>query len=288
MVDIVALTRPPCPGRTASWASTAIFRLCACLCLACFASATSPVRAEVSIDLPEITLLPNTPHQAFDVFVRNTGPTLQVIGVGFNIQVADGGPPLGGKTNGPAIASVDVFAGTVFESNNNGSSGAGSIVPQLYERGTLTASNTVGLPNGLSKIATVVLDTTGFSSGTFSLTLNTRNGRTKYPSFDGDFFPVLIDGTVTVAPPAFVTSIALPKPSRVELKFSTTSGLRYRAQRAPDIASGDWTNVPHSLALDDPLILQSRQGTGDIQTIFVESLPGPGAFYRMIMERAEP
>jgi hypothetical protein len=168
------------------------------LLLGCLALAPGPLRAAIFIDLPEITLLPNTAGQSLDVYVQNSGAPVQVTGIGLNIQVADGGPAAGGRISGPSIASVDIFTDTVFESNNNGLSGTGSIVPQVYERGTLTLSGTVSLPNGLSKIATVTLDTTAFSSGTFALTLDTLNGPTKYTTSDNDLFPTLIDGSVTV------------------------------------------------------------------------------------------
>lgn len=247
-----------------------------------------PMQADVCIDVPEIGLLPNTPSQRFDVHLWNGGEPIPVIGIGFNIQVADGGPLLGGKTNGPAITSVDIFTGTVFASNNNGLSGSGSIAPQLYERGTLTRSNTVSLPAGLSKVATVVLDTTGFSAGTYSLTLSTRNGRTKYPSLDDDVFPALLDGSVTLGSAPSFTAIAAQKASRVSLSFSTTGGFTYRAQRAPGLTTGDWISVSHALTIDGPLMLDVRKGTGATETIFVESPSGATAFYRLIMERGEP
>ena len=155
------------------------------------------------IDLPEIDMLPDTPGQTFDVFIQNGGAPVQVTGIGFNVQVADGGPPAGGVTAGPSITAVDIFTGTIFASpNNNGPGGAGQIVPQVYERGTLTPSGTVSIPTGFSKIATVTLDTSGFSSGIFSLTLDTVNGLTKYTTLSGDSFPALINGSVAVPEPS--------------------------------------------------------------------------------------
>lgn len=162
----------------------------------------------LQIDLPEINLLANTPGQTFDVFIQNGGASFQVTGIGFNLQVADGGPPAGGLTLGPSITMVDIFTGTIFASpNNNGPSGAGQIVPQVFERGTLTPSGTVSIPSGLSKIATVTLDTSGFLSGSFALTLGTLNGPTKYTTLAGDFFPTLLDGSVAVPEPSAYAAI---------------------------------------------------------------------------------
>jgi len=152
------------------------------------------------MDLPDVSLLPNTPGQTFNVSIENdTGSGVQVTGIGFNLQVADGGTASSGSINGPAITSVDIFSGTAFASNNNGQSGSGQIVPQVYQIGTLTHAGTVTIPTGISKVATVTIDTTGFSSGTFGLTLDTLNGPTKYTTTGSDLFPALLDGKITLA-----------------------------------------------------------------------------------------
>jgi len=168
------------------------------------------------MNLPDVNLFPNTPGQTFNVSIENdTGSGIQVTGIGFNLQVADGGTAAGGSINGPAITSVDIFSGTAFASNNNGLSGSGQIVPQVYQIGTLTHAGTVTIPNGVSEVAAVTIDTTGFFSGTFGLTLDTHNGPTKYTTTGSDLFPALEDGKVTLAlvpePHQFVgaTAIAL-------------------------------------------------------------------------------
>jgi hypothetical protein len=177
---------------------SAVRRMVLLLCLVWMPGA---LKGSIWIDLPETTILADTAGQIFEVWVQNDGSaSIEVTGIGFNVQVSDGGPPAGGSITGPAITSVDIFTGTAFASNNNGPSGTGSIVPQVYERGTLTDSGTVTLPTGLSKMATVVMDTTGFKTGTFSLTLDTRNGPAKFTTMAGDLYPGLIDGSVTLVP----------------------------------------------------------------------------------------
>ena len=160
--------------------------------------------AALVMDMPEMTLPAHQAGLSFEMWVQNDGAALEVTGIGFNIQVADGGPLAGGSISGPAITGVDIFTGTIFTANNNGLSGTGSIVPQVYERGTLTLAGPVSVPNGWSKVATVTLDTSGFSGGTFSLTLDTRNGPTKYTTMAGEYYPTLIDGSVTL--------VAVPEP----------------------------------------------------------------------------
>jgi hypothetical protein len=247
-----------------------------------------PLSAAVTIVLPEIILLPDQAGQSFAVYVENTGDPLAANGIGLNVQVADGGPAAGGTIRGPAITAVDLLTGTIFATNNNGPSGIGSITPQVYVGGTLSSSGTVSLPNGRSKVATITLDTTGFSSGTFAITLRTLNGPTKYTTSGDDYYPTLIDGQVTVGARPFITGMVRPVPTRVALTFSTTAGLLYRAQRAPSLTAGGWTHVSHALTADDPLVLEVHQATGTVQTIFVESPPGASVFYRVSMERREP
>ena len=171
------------------------------LCAAALLFPISKSEAQIMIvDLEDLSLLPNRPGQSFDLFVQNNGEAFPVTGIGFNLQVADGGPEAGGSIDAPGISSVDIFSGTPFESNNNGTSGSGSIRPQIFELGTLTDAGTVDIPTGKSKLATVVFDTTGFSSGTFTYTMDTRNGPFKYTTPAGDFFPALGDGNLTVVP----------------------------------------------------------------------------------------
>lgn len=244
-----------------------------------------PMQAALAIGLPELKLLPNLAGQSFDVFLENTGAPVWVTGIGFNIQVADGGPAAGGNISGPAITLVDILDGTAFGSNNNGLSGGGSLVPQVYERGTMTSSGLVSLPNGWSKVATVTLDTTGFGSGTFGLKLNTVNGPTRYTTSSGDLYPALIEGSVALVPLPSISAIAVHHPSLMALTFSTTTGFQYRAQCAHQLVPPEWTNVFHGLAVGDPLTLVVRQGTGLPQTIFVAMPNSAGNFFRISMER---
>ncbi|HNQ89137.1 MAG TPA: hypothetical protein PKM73_11025 [Verrucomicrobiota bacterium] len=156
------------------------------------------------VDMPEITVNRNDADPMFVVYMNITEEPVEVMGIAFNLQVEDGGSAAGGAVEGPAIKAVDILTGTVFEGNSNGLSGTGSIVPQVYEEGTITVEGTITLAPGLWKVATVTLDTTGFSSGTYRLTLDTRNGPTRYTTLEGDYLPALHDGSVTIVPePAF-------------------------------------------------------------------------------------
>jgi hypothetical protein len=90
------------------------------------------------------------------------------------------------------------------------------------------------------------------------------------------------------APLPSITAITTPNTSRVSLTFSTTAGFQYRVERTLQLVPAGWTDVPHALAVGDPLTLDAVTGTGTAATVFVE-LPAAGsAFYRLTMERAAP
>lgn len=178
----------------------------------CLASAGS-LWAQLTIDLPEITV-PAGGSTTFDVFIKNGGADrTDITGIAFQIQSADGGTAAGGSVNAPTFSAVDVVTGTIFKDNNEGNQGPGPIVPQLFEQQTTTTNlpnstpSTVTISNGTSpgsKIASVTVNAAGFSSGTYSMTLNTLNGATKFNTSGGDLTPLngltLIDGSITVVP----------------------------------------------------------------------------------------
>ena len=171
-------------------------------------------QGQLIINVGNTDLLPNTSGQVVNLFVQNTGVSaIDVAGLSINIQVADSGPPPGlGSISGPHITGVDILTGTVFQSNNSGQADAGS-VPQFANWTTSTSSGTVSLGAGTTtKLTTVTLDTTGFSSpATWAFNLgNTINGQTKYfDSVGNDILPTIIDGTISVVPePAMVTGVS--------------------------------------------------------------------------------
>ncbi len=183
----------------------------------------SGAHAAVIVDLPDLNLIPNTAGQSFELTVSNDGGGVDVTGIQLNLQVADGGAEAGGSTDGPSITAVDIFTGTIFENNNNGLTG-GIAVPQIFAGGTLTSSGTVQIPNGSSTLASVTFDTTGFSSGIFTYTVeNTLNGSMKYTTSGADLFPTFGSGSLTVSP--------VPEPSTVfgAIACLTFVGFRFRS-----------------------------------------------------------
>jgi hypothetical protein len=126
--------------------------------------------ANPSIVVGNDVLIPNKANQTIQLQVTGGTP---VAGVDLNMEIANGGTVNGG-TAGPRITNVDLITGTIFAGNNAGQSNAPGLPPQTYSGYVVTSSGTVGA-SGL--LATITIDTTGFTGQSFSLKLgNFSNG----------------------------------------------------------------------------------------------------------------
>jgi len=138
-----------------------------------------------------VELQPNQPGQTIQIFVTGSDP---VQGLDLNVQIADGGPELDGEIDGPAITDLDIFTDAIFGTNNTGDREPVPVgqFPQFVAAGTTTASGEV-LAEGL--LATLTIDTTGFTEGSFDLILSdTLNGPTDFAGVPLE----IVDGTITV------------------------------------------------------------------------------------------
>lgn len=152
---------------------------------------SSAAVAEISIDVGDYDLLPNTPDQQILVFV--TGGDL-VQGLDLNVLIADGGPEIGGVIESPAITNTDILTGTIFQNNNTGVIDLGVSLQQFDARSTTTAAGTVAA-DGL--LATLTIDTTGFFGGVFPLILSTTpNGPTAFAGVPAR----ITDGSISIVP----------------------------------------------------------------------------------------
>jgi hypothetical protein len=198
-------------------------------------------QAASSINVGSHSLLPNTAGQKIAIYV--TGGDA-IAAADLLIQIGDGGPervnfpPLTAGIDAPGVQSPVGFPnvnlqnptyGTdtgIFSTVPNGgqSDGLGGSIPQLIGLSILTDSGTVAA-NGL--LATLMIDTTGFTSGTWDLMLkDTLAGNTQFLNESANQVPLtIVNGSLTI----------VPEPTAIVL-FATASlslfALRRRAKHA--------------------------------------------------------
>ena len=187
-------------------------------------------QAQVVITLPTVILSDHAPVTV-PLLIHNSGAAFQLVGFELDIQVEDGGPEAGGSTLGPAITHVDILsAGLLFESNNNGLSGTGLIVPQLYSTGTLTQPDTtVNVPTGDTTLAQITLDATGRTSTltSWSWTLSTLNGSTTLINPAGNSMDITLgNGDISIGDISPV-----PEPGNWAIVAGTLAGIGYGLRR---------------------------------------------------------
>jgi len=162
------------------------------------AATSLSLRAQITIEVGTFQLLPDTPDQTV---ILNVAGVSGAAALDFYVQIADGFPNVQGSTiDGPNIASVDIIAGTLFESNNDGGQfGSGLGLQQQY-RGVLTITDTT--VSGSDVLATLKIDTTGFTDGKWALNLkDVHNGPTTF--YTPTFQPLpanITDGFISIVP----------------------------------------------------------------------------------------
>ncbi|HTM56211.1 MAG TPA: PEP-CTERM sorting domain-containing protein [Pirellulales bacterium] len=126
-------------------------------------------------------------------------------GLSFNAQLGDGGPDAGGVDITPLMTGNAIGVGTLFELNHNPQFD-GSIPPSFVNLGFAVVSGVVPIPQGVSLLATLTFDTTGFGPG-YSTTLklgDTANGDTEIVDVANGFpfdLPLTIhNGSITIVP----------------------------------------------------------------------------------------
>ena len=171
-------------------------------------SATAPASAAgPTITVGSYYLAANTPHQP--IAIRVSG-VQDVAGVDLNAQIE-----VGTGTFYPLFGGVDLTTGTLFAANNKGASDMGNgSFPRVATWSLLTATGTISSAEGL--LATLYIDTTGQSSGTYSLSLgNTFNNPTAFYNAVG--LPqnlTITDGSFTIVPePASAALFLLAAPT---------------------------------------------------------------------------
>jgi hypothetical protein len=178
---------------------------------------SAPAQSLITIRLPDLVLQPNMAGQvfAFDpITVDAQGAVLPLTGVQLELLVADGGSEVGGSILGPAISGVTLTApGLIFDLNNQGDLGAGSLARQVYQRMTVTAPGSSIAVNALgSPFAIVTFDTTGgVLPGVYTWSaFSSPNGSSFFTdtSSSAILLPVFENGTLTVVPEPGAAALA--------------------------------------------------------------------------------
>ena len=198
----------------------------------------APAKA-ATISVGDHVLLANLPGQPVPIFVTGGEP---VSGLNLFAQVGDGGPELidfglPAGTDGPEITNVDLKTGTIFEAIPD---------PQTMALGSPQVANffiAISAPGGSvpadGLLATLTIDTTGFSSGTWDLLFS--GVLPDLGGFDSDFAGVAADdifnGTITVVPePA---AIALASLGMIAFLLFTRQWLKaFRTKRQVPVGAG--------------------------------------------------
>ncbi len=152
------------------------------------------------------TLLANTAGQTIHISISGAD---HVQGMTSRVQIGDGGIPVppGTSHSGPLISSLDALSGTIF-SGGIQTPTPGNVFPQYREDVVDVAS--IVTVSGL--LMTLTVDTTGFDSGTWALTLKDNIGGLGNETFlnNGSHIPLdITDG--------FITIQAIPEPSMLPL-----------------------------------------------------------------------
>lgn len=157
-------------------------------------------QAQLTLSFGDLTVAPNTAGQTIEVFVSGGAP---VDSIELNILIGDGGAIAGGTNpNFDLVQGVDILAGTIFDGNNNGVSGAQLAQDGFAFDSTSTTSGTVAA-DGL--IATITLDTTGLNSGSFSISTDSGisiQGPTTFAGASGIITPTQANGVIMIEDPA--------------------------------------------------------------------------------------
>lgn len=140
-----------------------------CLIVVALISVFNPAANAANVAVGNHLLLANTPNQV--ITIQITGGE-QVAGEDFFAQIGDGGAYNSGSNSKPAFTNVDIIGGSIFAANNTGAQGDPTVGnaahPLIWADATVTGSGSVAASG---KLATLTIDTTGLSSGSFPLVL---------------------------------------------------------------------------------------------------------------------
>jgi MYXO-CTERM domain-containing protein len=151
------------------------FCICSTLVAAC-AALPNDARAALILSVPaNVNLQPNQNHQAIQVSASGGN---SVAGINLNIRLGDGRgagvEPAFYFTGQDQFAGFDFTTGTIWGANGQRGTAIEDSASEYQIGFLLNGTNSTVPANGV--VATVYVDTTGFTTGTYPLLLNILNG----------------------------------------------------------------------------------------------------------------
>ena len=205
----------------------------------------------LTVSVGDHILLPNIGGQTFDLYASEFQ---QIQGVDLIGQIADGGPGAGGFEVAPSFSADLLVPGAIFYPNNVGQYdfNQGSLGNQFVWMETLTAGGTVF---GSGLLARLTIDTTGFTAGTWPLSLSGTVGgdMTFYSSVGDPYSPLVVNGSITIPGSAPQTDLNGGAGGTGYSTTWTNNGPVALASAANAFVSDDGTNLARVTAtLDNP------------------------------------
>ncbi|MCC6508739.1 MAG: hypothetical protein IT423_06510 [Pirellulaceae bacterium] len=153
---------------------TTRFQFCCRLLVWCMALASASMTQAGFIVVGNHQLLPNMAGQVINIFVNPSSPDETAGGLNLNIVIDDGGSLIGGfDTSSPVITNVNLKPTDGLFAKLPNSQTNVLMSPKLVQSTIVAldlASRPVIAPNSL--LAQVTLDTTGFTSGTWTIDID--------------------------------------------------------------------------------------------------------------------
>jgi len=190
---------------TTQWASIVLrFRpwgWCALLGIA-----STPALAELRFEVGVQYLLPNQAGQTVDFFIANTDSAPVVVGgLDIFLQVADGGPSAGGVIAGPSISNVNLLTGPLWTAANAQQGSDERNTPQRHFSAVMINSIEPPFPtlaaSSSTRVGQATIDTTGFSQGTWDLSLQSEYSQSGLSGPKGEIIGLTLgNGTIAIVP----------------------------------------------------------------------------------------
>ncbi len=197
-------------------------------------------QAVPTISLSTYALAANTPNQKIYILINNgASGTTAITGMDLYFVTGDGGSDLpGGTIAAPKISSVSIYGATPASPHNiaylwgtsasntndgatNGPASSNSTYTggpsQFYIYQATTKSANVSISTTSKTLAVVTIDTTGFSSGSFSFTLQNSSNPSDYVDTGGTAHSFNLGSGADGNGNGLITVSAAPEPASLGL-----------------------------------------------------------------------